>query len=40
MFDPNVRGLMSSMVLCDLFSFKMYLLTLEVILFLQENQEM
>lgn len=31
MFDLNVCGLRSSMVLCDLFTFKMYLLTLKII---------
>lgn len=37
MFDPSICWLRSSMVLCDLLSFKMYLLTLKVILFLQRN---
>lgn len=39
MFDSNIYWLRSSMGLCDLFSSKMYLPTLKVILFLQENQE-
>lgn len=39
MFDPNTSWLRSSMVVRDLFNFKMYLLILKVNVFLQESQQ-
>lgn len=39
MFDPNICWFRSSMVVWDLFSFKIHLLIQKVNIFLQENQQ-